>query len=47
MVPRRVRRPLTWSPLVAIAGLLLFPALCAAATGGGDFPSVRVLWAIL
>ena len=38
MLPPRVRNPLIWSPIAAILAQLLFAAVTAAATGGGDFP---------
>lgn len=38
MLVRRLRNPLVWSPLVAVAAQLLLAAAAAAATGGGDFP---------
>ena len=38
MLVRRIRNPLIWSPLVAVAMQLLLAATVAAATGGGDFP---------
>jgi hypothetical protein len=38
MLIRRLRNPLIWSPLVAVAAQLLLAAAVAAATGGGDFP---------
>lgn len=33
------RRPLTSSPLLAVALQLLLAAVAAAASGGGDFPA--------
>ncbi len=38
MPPHRLRNPLIWSPIAAIAFQLLLAAVTAAATGGGDFP---------
>ena len=38
MLVRRLRNPLIWSPLVAVAMQLLLAAAVAASTGGGDFP---------
>lgn len=35
---RRLRNPLIWSPLAALAAQLAVAAITAAATGGGDFP---------
>ena len=43
MLPHRLRRPLVWSPIVAVAAQLLLAAVTAASTGGGDFPRIRVL----
>jgi hypothetical protein len=40
---RRLRNPLFWSPIVALAAQLFLTAVTAAATGGGDFPRIRVL----
>ncbi len=34
----RLRNPLIWSPLAAIAAQLVLAAAVSAATGGGDFP---------
>jgi len=38
MLIRRLRKPMIWSPIVAVAMQLLLAATVAAATGGGDFP---------
>lgn len=38
MLPRRLRNPLIWSPVVAVIAQLLLAAAVTAATGGGDFP---------
>ena len=35
---RRLRNPLIWSPLAAVAAQLVLAAAVSAATGGGDFP---------
>jgi hypothetical protein len=43
MVRHRLHTALALAPIVAIAIQLLLPALTAAATGGGDFPALRVL----
>ena len=37
---RRLRSAFIWSPLLALLAQLAFAAVAAAATGGGDFPSV-------
>jgi hypothetical protein len=47
MLPRRVRNPLIWSPIAALAVQLLLAGVAAAATGGGDFPRIRVLLTVL
>ena len=47
MLPRRLRNPLIWSPIAALAAPLLLAAITAAATGGGDFPRFRVLLTVL
>ena len=47
MLPRRLRNPLIWSPIAALAAQLLLAAATAAATGGGDFPRFRVLLTVL
>jgi hypothetical protein len=47
MHPRRLRSPLIWSPIAALAAQLLLAAVTAAATGGGDFPRFRALLTIL
>ncbi len=47
MLHRRLRNPLIWSPIAAVLAQLLLSAAVAAATGGGDFPRVRSLLAIL
>ena len=41
MVPRRLRKPLFWSPVAAVIAQLVLTAAAAAATGGGDFPRFR------
>jgi hypothetical protein len=41
MLPRRLRHPLIWSPVVATLAQLLLAAAVGAATGGGDFPLRR------
>jgi hypothetical protein len=41
MLHRLLRRPLLWSPLVAVLVQLALAAAAAAATGGGDFPLRR------
>lgn len=46
MVRRRLRTALALSPIAAIAIQLLLPAIAAAATGGGDFPGLRVLMTV-
>ena len=38
MLPRRLRHPLIWSPIAAVAAQLLLAAVAVASTGGGDFP---------
>jgi hypothetical protein len=47
MLPRRLRNPLIWSPIAALAAQLLLVAVTAAATGGGDFPRFRALLTVL
>jgi hypothetical protein len=47
MLPRRLRNPLIWSPIAAFVAQLLLAAVTAAATGGGDFPRIRVLLTVL
>jgi hypothetical protein len=47
MLPRRLRNPLIWSPIAALAAQLLLAGVAAAATGGGDFPRIRVLLTVL
>jgi len=38
MLVRALRRPITWSPILATLAQLVLVAVAAAATGGGDFP---------
>jgi len=47
MSPRRLRNPLIWSPIAALAAQLLLAAVTAAATGGGDFPRFRAVLTVL
>ena len=47
MLQRRLRRPLIWSPIAAVAAQLLLTAVTAASTGGGDFPRFRLLLTFL
>jgi hypothetical protein len=47
MLPRRLRSPLIWSPIAAVAAQFLLTAITAAATGGGDFPRVGGLLTVL
>jgi hypothetical protein len=46
MLRRRLHLPLTLSAVAAIATQLAVPAIAAAATGGGDFPALRLLLAV-
>ena len=47
MLHRRLRNPLIWSSIAAILAQLLLSAAVAGATGGGDFPRIRSLLAIV
>lgn len=38
MLVRTLRKPLVWSPLLAVVAHLVLAAATAASTGGGDFP---------
>ena len=47
MYCRRLRPPLILSSIMAIAAQLLLAGVAAAATGGGDFPRIRLLLTVI
>ena len=47
MLHLRLRNPRIWSPIAAVLAQLLLTAAAAGSTGGGDFPRIRCLLAIL